>query len=170
MLKRISITGPESTGKTWLAKQLADHFNTVYADEFSIEYLEKNGASYTKSDIEKIARGQLQKENKLARGASKILFCDTDLLVNKIWCEVVFKEVPEWIKQQLEKHRYDLYLLCYPDIQWEVGPFRENPGNREELFKLYKNELDRMGVNYKVVKEMGEQRFKNALKFVSEII
>lgn len=170
MLKRISITGPESTGKSWLAKQLAKYFNTVYVPEYSVEYLEEFGPSYTIIDVEKIARGQIKKENKLASEASKLLFCDTDILVNKIWCEVVFKEVPEWIEQQLEKHRYDLYLLCMPDLKWEESPFRENPFDREKLFEFYEKELIRMEVNYGIVNGNGDQRFENALKFVTAII
>lgn len=170
MIKRVSITGPESTGKSWLAKQLAKHYQTAYVDEYSVEYLKKFGASYTIKDVELIAQGQLEKENKLAKSAFKLLFCDTDLLVNKIWSQVVFKEVPEWIEYQLKNHHYELFLLCSPDISWEEGPFRENPDNRKELFKLYENELKRMGANFKVVKGSGFLRFENALKFVSEII
>ena len=170
MLKRVSITGPESTGKSWLAKQLATYFNTVYVSEYSVEYLEEFGPTYTIIEVEKIAKVQIEKVNKLATEASKLLFCDTDILVNKIWCEVVFKEVPEWIHQQLEKHRYDLYLLCSPDIQWVDGPFRENPLNREDLFNIYEKELIRMGVNFGIVNGNGDQRFENALKFVTAII
>jgi NadR type nicotinamide-nucleotide adenylyltransferase len=169
MLKRISITGPESTGKSSLARQLANHYKTVCVEEYSVEYLEKHGAAYTIEDVKKIAQRQLEKENKRAKDASGLLFCDTDVLVNKIWCEVVFKEVPEWVEQQFEKHRYDLYLLCSPDIKWEEGPFRENPLNRDELFILYKNELDRVKANYRVVEGTGLKRLENAIKFVKKI-
>ena len=39
---RIVLFGPESTGKTTLAKQLAAHFNTEWVPEYMREYIEKN--------------------------------------------------------------------------------------------------------------------------------
>ena len=170
MLKRVSITGPESTGKSKLAAWLADAFQTLWVPEYAREYLEKNGPHYTLEDVVAIARGQLERENNLARQAKNVLFCDTDLLVTKIWCEVVFGICPDWIKQQFQTHHYDLYLLCYPDLPWEPDPLRENPDNREELFFLYRKVLEENGMPYRVVKGFGMERFENARTFVEEIL
>ena len=63
MIRRIAITGPESTGKTWLAKELAQYFNTVWVEEYAREYLQSNGQDYRFEDIVKIAEGQ-KKEKK----------------------------------------------------------------------------------------------------------
>ncbi|MBK7030628.1 MAG: ATP-binding protein [Bacteroidales bacterium] len=38
---RIAITGPESTGKSWLAEQLAEYYGTVWVPEFAREFLEQ---------------------------------------------------------------------------------------------------------------------------------
>ena len=43
--KRIVLFGPESTGKTTLAKKLAYHFQTNWVPEFAREYLEKKNDS-----------------------------------------------------------------------------------------------------------------------------
>lgn len=170
MLKRISITGPECTGKTWLAKRLAAKYNTAYVPEYSVEYLEKKGSEYNLEDILKITRGQLYLENKMAEETDSLLFSDTDLLVNKIWSKVVFGEVPDWIEKMLTEHRYDLYLLCSPDIEWQAGPFRENPEDRVDLFDLYEEELKRLNFPYKVITGDGDQRFQNAVNFVEAIL
>ena len=121
-------------------------------------------------DVIAIARGQLKRENTAAENARKILFCDTDLLVTKIWCEVVFGHCPEWIEHQFRTHRYDLYLLCYPDIPWEPDPLRENPANREELFELYLKTTEDYKLPFQVVKGLGNVRFENARTFVDEIL
>jgi len=170
MLKRIAITGPESTGKSLLAEKLANHYQCRWVPEYSREYLEKYGAQYDAEDVLRIAKGQLEREEAAARQINDLLFCDTDMLVVKIWCEVVFGSCPPWIDKQFKEHRYDLTLLCYPDIPWQADPLRENPENREELFQLYKNALDKQGIPFKVVKGMGEARLKNALTFVGEIL
>ncbi|MDV7398455.1 ATP-binding protein, partial [Arthrospira platensis SPKY1] len=55
---RIALTGPESTGKTTLAKALAARFDTVWAPEYARTYLERLGRPYQYGDLEVIARGQ----------------------------------------------------------------------------------------------------------------
>jgi len=170
MLKRVSITGPESTGKTWLAQKLAAHYQTVAVPEYALEYLSKHGAQYQPEDIVEIAKGQLALEDFYAKKTSRILFCDTDLIVCRIWSQVVFNHVPAWIEEMIVKNRYDLYLLCMPDIAWQPGPFRENPDNREYLFRLYEQELRERGFRYAVVTGTGDQRLKNAVNFVEELL
>ncbi|NOX85440.1 MAG: ATP-binding protein [Chlorobi bacterium] len=169
-LKRIAITGPESTGKTWLAQNLARRYHTVAVPEFSVEYLSEHGPAYTLEDIVNIAKGQLSLEEQYAAKANRLLFCDTDLIVCKIWSEVVFKKVPEWIDKMVRQHRYDLYLLCSPDVAWQPGPFRENPEDRDYLFDLYETELVTRGFPYAIISGEGKERLENAVKFVEEII
>ena len=90
MLKRTAITGPESTGKTKMATWLSNAYQTLWVPEYAREYLEKYGPDYTLEDVVAIAHEQLKRENTAAENARRILFCDTGLLVTKIWCEVVF--------------------------------------------------------------------------------
>ncbi len=170
MLKRVAVTGPESTGKSKLAEWLANEYHTLWVPEYAREYLQKNGPDYTMEDVVNIAHGQLQRENTASENASEVLFCDTDLLVTKIWCEVVFGACPEWIENQFHAHQYDLYLLCYPDIPWEPDPLRENPDDRKRLFTLYRQVLEESKLPFRVVKGLGNVRFENARTFVNEIL
>ncbi|MCK4569489.1 MAG: ATP-binding protein, partial [Bacteroidales bacterium] len=94
---RIAITGPESTGKSELAEQLAKHFNTVWVPEYSREYLRELSRSYGYDDILSIAKGQFEGEERMATKASGLLFCDTDFIVNKIWCIDKFGKCHPWI-------------------------------------------------------------------------
>ncbi len=170
MLKRVSITGPESTGKSSLANYLSEYFGEPFVPEYAREYLSEKGLNYDVDDVVKIARGQLELENETAHKAKKILFCDTDLLVTKIWCEVVFGSVPQWIEDNFLRHKYDLYLLCYPDIEWQPDPLRQNPDNRKELFGLYETRLIEHRLPYKIITGKGNKRMDNAVSFVKQII
>lgn len=147
MLK-VAITGPESAGKTSLTKALASHYKTAYVPEFSRLYLEKRGNQYDEADLLDIAKGQYSWELAYARDAKRILFCDTDLLVIKIWAEVRFQECHPWIERQLYLHPYDLFLLCKPDLPWEPDPLRENPHDRDQLYERYLKALIDMNVNF----------------------
>ena len=80
---RVSLTGPESTGKSTLAARLAAHYGTTFAPEFAREYLAGSGPHYTAEDLEEIARGQLAAEAEAEALATRVVFCDSDLLVIK---------------------------------------------------------------------------------------
>ncbi|MBC8489177.1 MAG: ATP-binding protein [Bacteroidetes bacterium] len=166
MIKRIAITGPESTGKSELAERLARHYNTVWVPEYAREYIDNRTRPYDYEDILVIAKEQLKREEQLVRKANNLLFCDTELIVTKIWCEVKFKKCHDWILKTIEQHTYDIYLLCKPDIQWKYDPQREDSETREQLFQLYLNELNERNLPYAIISGTGEVRVKNAIKLI----
>lgn len=165
-MKRIAITGPESTGKSSLARELARIFNTTWVPEYAREYLLELGQPYEEGDILKIAKGQLRSEEKMAHHASRLLFCDTDFLVTRIWSIVKYGRCSPWIEKKLEQHRYDLYLLCNIDLPWEFDPLREHPDKRLILFDLYHNELSERGFPFAVVSGEGAARTAMAADLV----
>ena len=167
---RIAIVGPESTGKSTLAEQLAKKYKTVFVPEAARDYISKLNRKYTLDDINEISRIQLQMEDDLAGSANKILFCDTNLLVTKIWANYVFHAGTEFIEENLRVRKYDLHLLTHTDIPWTPDPQREHPLHREELFQIYRNQLDAMNVPYAMISGIGATRFQNALAAVEKII
>jgi NadR type nicotinamide-nucleotide adenylyltransferase len=164
-MRRISLTGPESAGKSSLAAQLAAHYGTTFVPEYARAYLEENGSTYTLADLEAIARGQLATEDAAAALATNFLFCDTDLLVIKIWAENAFGTCPAWVLAELARPRYALTLLLAPDLPWAPDPLREHPdpAQRWHFYELYKAEL--MSRNWPFVEINGPpaQRLKLAL-------
>lgn len=165
LLNRISITGSESTAKSWLTVELAKYYKACRVDEYSREFLSENNI-YTETDIIKIAKEQLSREEIIASGCDSLVFCDTDVLVNKIWSTYVYQNCDPWIEKEFINHEYGLYLLCAPDIEWEYDPLRENPDNRQEIFILYENALKDAGFNYKIISGQGNKRLQNAVKAV----
>jgi NadR type nicotinamide-nucleotide adenylyltransferase len=163
---RIAVTGPESTGKSILAEQLALHYQTVWVAEYAREYLEKIARPYDQHDITEIAKGQVEAEVRLQKEARTILLCDTDLTVTKIWSEVKYNHCDPVIIRLMEKNPYDLFLLCDIDLPWVDDPLREHPHLRPYLFGLYKKELQTRGVNFAVVSGSGASRLENAIKII----
>jgi NadR type nicotinamide-nucleotide adenylyltransferase len=162
MIKRIAITGPESTGKSTLAGQLAVHYKTVWVPEYAREYVEKLTRHYVQEDILIIAKKQLENEKKMAKAATGFLFCDSELMVTKIWSEDKYNRCDEWILRTIEEHVYDLYLLCYIDLPWQEDPQREDPHRREYLFNLYLQELTERNLPFRVISGSGNKRLENA--------
>ena len=80
---KVAITGPESSGKTTLSEQLANHFNVEWVPEFARTYLIETGGAYTQEDLDFIAKGQFEEMEKVQD--RELVFYDTDLTVIKIW-------------------------------------------------------------------------------------
>jgi NadR type nicotinamide-nucleotide adenylyltransferase len=167
MLKRIAITGPESTGKSILAKELAEYFNTVWVPEYAREYLETHGSDYKQEDIVKIAKGQLKLEDKMSEKANEYLFCDTDLFVTKIWSEFKYGTCDHWILEKILTHPYDLHLLMDIDLEWEEDTLRENPGDRKKLFSIYMKELAHYKYPFFIIDGKGKSRVEAAIQVIN---
>ncbi len=168
MIHRISITGPESTGKSTLAQQLAGRYQTVFVPEVARWYLDSLGRYYTYEDLLVIARKQYRLEQRMSEKANQFLFCDSDLLVLKIWSLDKFGQCDPWILDMVGRHRYDLYLLMDIDLPWEPDPHREDPHRREYLFGLYRSELERFGVTYGIVSGKLEERVERAARIIDD--
>ncbi len=165
MIRRISITGPESTGKTWLSKKLADYFNGQYVEEYSRTFFANRPYEYNMGDLDQISDGQILNESK-AEEQGKWIFCDTDILSIKVWSEVVFNRSSDHINYLVNENRYDLYLLCNLDIKWEPDPLRRNKHNRQYIFDLFVKELKERKFNFAIVEDTGDQRLQNAVSLI----
>ena len=160
---KIIITGPESSGKTTLCNALSKHFNLPFSKEYAREYLNTLKRDYNLDDLLKIAKGQLHTENGLQ-------LLDTDLITLKIWSEYKYGSCDKWILTQIEKQKSEkrFYILCSPDIPWQSDNQRENPNDREELFKIYKQVLDNLGHDYFIVE--GENRTETSILKISSLV
>ena len=74
MLK-IILTGPESTGKSTICKQLAEYFKTSFIGEFARTYITNLDGNYNQNDLLKIAKEQLSLENKHKKGKNPLIDC-----------------------------------------------------------------------------------------------
>ena len=162
-MRKIAITGPESTGKTTLAKQLAHYYHTNYVPEFARFYMNSLKRPYTFEDVVHIAEQQMSWEDQLAKEGHEWLFCDTDLWVIRIWLLDKFGKVPYWIEKAINHSRYDFYLLMAADLPWQADALREDAERVETLFQKYYQQLSDAGESFAVVKGEGDDRFNNAL-------
>jgi len=164
--KRVAIVGPESTGKTTLAAKLAAHFQTVWVPEFARGYLEEKyqpvSLEISKCDIEDIARGQAESEDRLARKANRLLVCDTDLITTMIWSEYFLGYCPEWIRLAADRRSYDLYLLTDIDTPWVAEPQRVGDHLRAGFLARFQRELESRGRAYRLISGSYEERLRQA--------
>ena len=168
-MTKVIVTGPESSGKTTLCKQLSEQFKIPFTEEFSRKYIDDLDREYLQEDLVIIAKEQLENEQ-LTRSNKQLSLHDTDLITLKIWSEYKYGNCNDWITSQIEQQKQEkrFYFLCSPDIPWESDPQRENPHNRDELFEIYKVELEQLGHNYFILE--GQKRLENSIKKITELI
>lgn len=171
MIRKIAITGPESTGKSTLTKSLADYFNDAYVNEFARDYLHNLGRSYVKNDLLDIAKGQIDNEILQAEKANRLLFCDTELINIKIWSIYKYGECDNWILDKIRSQDYCLYVLCDVDIPWFYDDLRENPDNREFFLEWFRKELILYNFPYIMISgENEEERLNTAINAVNQLL
>jgi NadR type nicotinamide-nucleotide adenylyltransferase len=195
VIKKIVVIGPESTGKSTLCEQLAQHYKMQWCPEFAREYLLTNGKNYSFDDLLTIAKGQLAMEDEYTALVtsqwsmvndrtwvnphslhttqhSPFLFIDTDMYVMKVWCEYVFQKCHQFILDQIVSREYDLYLLCNNDLPWTQDELREYPNevNRIELFHIYKDLLINQNVPWVEISGDDDERLITAIDAVQEYL
>ncbi len=174
MFKRIVIIGPESTGKSTLCEQLAQQYNTLWCPEYARSYLLRHGKQYSYDDLLTIAKGQLLLEDEYTAKAAEqsLLLIDTDMYVMKVWCEFVFGKCHQWILDRITERKYDLYLLCKPDLPWVRDELREYPDDerRIKLYHFYKDLLVNQSTPWVEISGNYEERFQKAKDAVSELL
>lgn len=180
-MKKIVVIGPESTGKSILSDQLAQHFNSSWCPEFAREYLLTYGKDYDYEDLLTIAKGQLALEDEyiqmsagthLTVNNSKLLFIDTDMYVMKVWSEFVFGKCHRFILDQITERQYDLYLLCNVDLPWVKDELREYPDlkTRQQLYLIYKDIMINQPVPWVEISGDYEERLQKAADAVEQFI
>lgn len=166
--ERILILGPESTGKSTLAEDLALHFDEPWVPEFARAYLSKLERPYELEDLSEIARGQLALEDKLALEAREFLFVDTDLRVIQVWSSHRFREVADWILDEIATRRYSRILLTDVDLPWESDPLREHPEEnmRRYFLEQYQELAVKSGFPFRLISGDRAQRLRSSAEFI----
>ncbi len=168
-LKKIVIIGGESTGKSTLSEQLAQHYNTQWVEEYARKYLETLGRDYNEADLIAIANGQLTLEDEMEKNANRFLFCDTDLHVLNVWSVYKYGRCDSLIEQLIENRVYDAYIITSPDLPWQPDPLREHPEQslREYFFSIYQNLIKATQKPYVIVKGTMHERLNSSIEFVN---
>ncbi|MBR9845083.1 MAG: ATP-binding protein [Algicola sp.] len=171
---KVVLYGPESTGKSSLAKELATYYNTVYVEEFSRSYAEskaKMNQKLTKKDVLPIAIGQMYLENTQLKNANTLLICDTDLLETKVYSEFYYNGFcPDIVKKYALENTYDLYFLTYIDTPWEADEIRDQPNTRSQMFDAFEQALIDSKKKYSIVKGSFDQRLNQCITQIDELL
>ncbi len=172
-MRRVVLTGPESSGKSTLAESLANHFSVLLVPEFARTWIQdklaRTGENCVLDDVPAIARGQEAVEHQaaVASTGSGFLICDTDVLTIRIWSECFFGAVPPELDAMLTerrpRRRRDLYLLTDIDVPWVADGVRDRSGDRCGQMALFRARLAEAGCRAVLVSGDRETRRRRAI-------
>ena len=174
-VKRVVLYGAESTGKTTLARRLAERFSTVWVPEFARGYLDKKSpveplAVFSLEDVPIIAAGQIAVEESLSREANRLLFCDTDLLTTRIYSELYFGSCPTEVANEAIRRSYALYVWLTPDTPHIADPQRSSWHREPRVVSRFGELLRQKGTPFVEVGGSWEERFERAAEAVGALI
>lgn len=172
---KVVVFGPESTGKTTLSMELANHYNTVWVPEYARTYLQKKWDATRKicepEDLLPIAEGQMKLENALAQETNSVLICDTDLLETKVYSEAYYLGYCDPILEKYAlENTYDLYFLTYIDTPWELDDLRDKPNERESMFQAFESALITNNRPYVLLKGNKKERLETAVTYIDKLL
>ncbi|MDC6351086.1 ATP-binding protein [Zeaxanthinibacter sp. PT1] len=174
-LIKIVLFGPESTGKTTLAKQLADHYKEPWVPEYAREYLQEKWEREQKTcephDLIPIAIGQMRLENTLAEQADRLLICDTDLLETKVYSEAYYLgSCDPLLEKYALENDYKLYFLTGIDVPWEKDDLRDKPNEREQMFDYFRSTLEKYNRNFVTLIGDETSRLQAAIAHIDKLL
>lgn len=177
---KVAIIGPESSGKSTLARYLAARYKGLLVPEYARTFVEQlmierqtddwtrvltydDLCSLAKHQIEELTslnsaalnRSQAAKQQApLALNDDTVVFFDTELIVTKVWFDYAFGSVPEWLDEAISRYPMDVYLLTYPDLPWIPDSARSNGSDdvRKELFDRYEAEIQALDIPYYIIR------------------
>jgi len=168
---RVVVTGSECTGKTTLARSLAEHFRTAWVPEYARQFVEQKAAPLVSDDVEAIARGQIELEDAPALRASRLVIQDTDLLSTALYARHYYGSCPAWIERALASRNADLYLLADIDVPWIAdGGQRDRGDRREEVQGLFRQALEERALRFVEIRGSRQRRFDDAVQAIAELV
>ena len=92
------------------------------------------------------------------------------MLITKVYSEHYYNTSPDWIKEAAYNRKYALHLLTYIDIPWVEDKLRDRGDRKEEMFALFKSELEKAKRPYRLITGNFEERFQKAVEIIKQEI
>lgn len=164
LVTKVVLLGAPSTGKTTLAEALAARYDTVWMPEYGREYWDAHQSErrLTLDQLTEIAREHRRREDILILEANQYLFVDTDATTTFQFSMYYHGRAAEELLRLAEqtRDRYDIFLLCQPDIPYDDTSDRSGPAQRERFHRQIVADLTARRIPFIRIAGSQEQRLE----------
>lgn len=172
----IVFVGAESTGKSTLARHLAQRLDAGFVPEIGRFVWEEKQGDLNADDYVEIAERHRDAEDAVRRqAAGPWVFVDTNALTTLL-LGLCFGQVTEPVPPALLHYaddcrtRYLHHFVCADDIPYEEEPgVRENAAWRTHIQQLVLEDLNRRAIDYTVLTGTLEARAAKVMEVLSRI-
>ncbi len=152
-VQKVVVYGAESSGKSTLTRALAKAFETEFVEEYGRTLWETRGGDLPIEDFVEIVEGHLALEEAALLKANRYLFVDTNAITTQQYAFFFHGTCPPRVIELANacRDRYDVSLLCAPDIPFERDGTRAHPQVQQYMDGAIRNDLTIRGIPYTVV-------------------
>ena len=139
LIQKVVFVGTESTGKSTLARELAERHNTMYTQEYGRSlwqwWIEK-GIEPTFDQLYRVGKTQYEQEQAAALHSDRYLFCDTNAWTTMLWSEMYYGTADARLYDLVERTKDEyIWFLCDDDFGWVDDGLRELKGGKAAAFQ-----------------------------------
>lgn len=166
--RRICLIGAESSGKTTLARALADRLPGLWVPELLREFCELHGRPPRVDEQSLLMRAQIAREEQVQALASRqgfgFVVCDSSPLATALYSAELYRDA-SLLRAAIEHQRgYALTLVTAIDIPWQAdGVQRDGPQARERFDARLARELYANGLAFRRIAGDPRERVVGAL-------
>jgi NadR type nicotinamide-nucleotide adenylyltransferase len=165
LVQRVALVGTESSGKSTLARALAERLDTRWTHEYGRELWEAQDLQGSFADHLRIAARQREREDAAARHARAFLFCDTNAWTTLHWSLRSYGCADDRLQALVDRTMADyVWIVCDNDFGWVQDGTRELAGDAASAFQAQQiGDLEARGVPFHVVSGPVEARVARVL-------
>lgn len=168
-VKKICISGTESTGKSTMTEKLAKRYHTNFVQEWG-RVICPNTDECTPEMIKDIGYAHSIDILEKTKTANKLLFSDTDLKTTKMYSYFLFNKIPEFDSWIEEANKFDLYIFLENDVNHVQDGTRLDEKRRNELRDYHYDYLISQGCNVQIVNGSDwEVRYEKTVRIIDEL-
>ena len=194
-VKKVLITGGESSGKSTLTINLANYYRTVYLEEVGRDLSELSGTDVwmLPEDFTRILLEHRNRELLLTGQANKVLFVDTDCLITRFFMDFLGdgagagensgnpgagdgRRISAGNRLLADAiaalNSYDLILFLEPDVEWVQDGDRSEiiAADRRKYSEMIKELYRSRGFDFEVISGDYNSRFDRAVALVNGLL